>query len=148
MHTVGNPMPCPELDLKPEQTGGLQLTESMQQVLAALTGFWHNKRLLLKASPSGILFVASPQIKDIFHVTVPTNNYVYQGENVECTEVLIMGHPENAGRIWVKPHAVATAGNGWPLDKSDAISLGITNLNMLNLLVITQADTAIIAYTM
>ena len=148
MNRIGNPMPCPELDLRPEPTGGIELTESMQQVLAALTGFWHNRRLLLKASPSGVLFVCSPQVKDIFHVTATAGNYTYQGDNVECSEVLIMGHPSNTGKVWVKPHGTATDANGWPLDKGDALTLGITNLNMLNLLIVTNGEKAIIVYTM
>jgi len=148
MSTIGNPMKIPELDLKPEPTGGIQLSENMQQVLSLLTCFWRNKRVLIKASPSGVMFVTGPQIKGIKHITVPSPNYAYQGENIECSEVMVMGHPENAGRIWVTPHVIATAGNGWPLDKGNVIGFSITNLNMLNLLVITQADTAIIAYTL
>jgi hypothetical protein len=148
MHTIGNPMPIPELNLQPEQTGGLQLTESMQQVLAALTGFWHNKRLLLKASPGGVLFVTSPQVKGIFHVTASTDNYAYQGDNVECSEVLVMGHPDNNGKVWVQAHAAATGDNGWPLDKTDVVNLGITNLNMLHLLIVTNTEKAIIGYTL
>lgn len=148
MLSIGNPMPIPELDLRPEPTGGIQLTEDMQQALSLLVGYWKNKRVLLKASPSGALFVTSPQIKDIFHVTATSGNYAYQGENIECSEVLIMGHPDNTGRVWVKPNGTAATTNAWPLNKDDVVGLGITNLNMLNLLIVTDTEKAIIAYTL
>jgi len=148
MNTIGNPLPCPELNLQPEPTGGIELTESMQQVLAALTGFWRNKRLLLKASPSGVLFVCSPQVKDIIHVTAVGANYTYQGDNVECSEILVLAHPDNTGRVWVKPNVTATTANAWPLAAGDVVGLGITNLNMLNLLIVTDTEKVIIAYSM
>ena len=148
MLNIGNPMQIPELDLKPEQAGGVQLSEDMQQALALLTAYWRNKRVLLKASPSGVLFVTSPQIKDIFHVVGVGANYVYQGDNIECSEVLVMGHPDNTGRVWVKPHATATTANAWPLNKGDVVGVGITNLIMLNLLIAVNGETAIIAYTL
>ena len=148
MHRIGNPMQIPELDLQPELAGGVELSGDMQQVLSLLTGYWHNKRLLLKSSPSGILFTASPQIKDIFHVTGVGANYAYQGANVECSEILVMGHPNNTGKIWVYPHGTATTSNGWPLDAGDVLNLGITNLIMLNLLIVVDGEKAVIAYTM
>lgn len=148
MSVIGNPMDIPELDLRPEPTGGIQLTDDMQQALALLVGYWKNKRVLLKATPSGVLFVTSPQIKDIFHVTATSGSFVYQGENIECSEVLIMGHPDNTGRVWVKPNATATTANAWPLAAGDVVGLGITNLNMLNLLIVTNTEKAIIAYTL
>jgi len=148
MLTIGNPMGCPELDLKPEQAGGVQLTADMQQALALLTAYWRNKRVLLKASPSGVLFVTSPQIKDIFHVVGVGANYTYQGENIECSEVLVMAHPNNTGRVWVKPNAIATTANAWPLNAGDVVGLGITNLTMLNLLIVVNGETTIIAYTL
>lgn len=147
MNTIGNPMNIPELDLKPEPTGGIQLSEDMQQVLSLLTGFWRNKRVLLKASPSGVLFVTSPQIKDILHVTADEDNDTYQGENVVCSEVLIMGHPDNTSKVWVKPNATATVDNAWPLAKGDVLGLSLTNLNMLNLLIVVSGEKAIVAYT-
>ena len=147
MHTIGTPMRIPELDLKPDPTGGIQLSENMQQVLSLLTGFWRNKRVILKASPSGVLFVTSPQIKDIFHVVADQANDTYQGENIPCSEVMVLSHPDNAGRIWVKPYQAATANNGWPLDAKGVVGLSITNLNMLNLLIIGDTEEAIIAYT-
>lgn len=148
MVKIGNPLTIPELNLMPEPEGGIELSKDMQQVLSLLTGFWRNKRTLLKSSPSGVLFTSSPQIKDIIHVNGVAVAFTYKGDDIECSEVLIMGHPDNVGTIWVKPHALALATNAWPLTKSEVVGLGITNLNMLNLLFANVTDTAIIAYTM
>ena len=141
-------MAIPELDLRPELVGGVQLSDDMQQTLSLMAAYWRNKRVLLKGSPSGALFVVSPQVKDIIHVVGVGANYAYNGDNIECSEVMIMAHPANTGTIWVKPHALATTDNGWPLDKKEVLGLGITNLNMLTLLIVVDGEKAIIAYTL
>lgn len=147
MNTINTPLQIPELDLKPEPTGGIQLTKDMQQTLALLTAFWRNKRVLLKASPSGTLFTASPQLKDVYHVTAVGANYQKQGDNIRCTEVMVMGHPSNTGNIWVRSHAAATVDNAWPLAKSEVVGVTITNLSMLHMLIATDGEKAIVAYT-
>ena len=148
MNSIGTPLKIPELTLSPEPEGGIVLSKDMQQTLSLLTGYWQNKRLLLKSSPSGVLFTSSPQIKDIIHVNGVAVAFTYKGDDVECSEVLIMGHPDNVGTVWVKPHALALSTNAWPLAKNDVVGLGITNLNMLNLLFANVTDIAIIAYSM
>ena len=148
MQSIGVPLHCPELDLMPKQAEAIQLSKDMQQTLALLTGFWQNQRLLLKASPNGILFTTSPQIKDVFHVTATSDNYAYQGQDIKCSEVFVMGHPDNAGKIWVKPFTTAAIDNAWPLDAGDVWGFSLTNLNMLNMLIITNGEKAIVAYTL
>ena len=148
MNRIGNPMAIPELNLQPEQQGGIELSENMQQTLALLAGYWRNNRVLLKASPSGVAFSCSPQIEAVYHVTGVGANDDYVGGDVKCSELMIMGHPDNTGRIWVKPHASATDANGWPLEAGDVIGLSLTNLNMLNIRIVVAAEIAIVAYTM
>jgi hypothetical protein len=148
MARVGNPLKIPELDLRPEPLGGVELSENMQQTLALLTAFWRNQRVVLKASPSGVLFTASPQLEDIFHVTGVGANDVYQGSNIQCSEVLVMGHPDNAGKIWARSKKVATVDNAWPLAAGDVMGFTITNLNMLHLLIVVDGDKVIVAYTL
>lgn len=147
MQTIQQPLTIPELDLKPESAGAIELTPDMQQTLALLAGFWRNTRVLLKASPSGVLFTASPQIKGVVNVTGVGANYPYQGSNIPCSEVLVLAHPDNTGRIWVNPHAVAAADTGYPLDAGDPIGFGVTNLNMVHLLIVTAGEKAIIVYS-
>ncbi|MBA7524182.1 hypothetical protein ES705_16319 [subsurface metagenome] len=94
-----------------------------------------------------MLFAGSCQIADIFHVPGIGENFDYQGDDKVCSEVMVMAHPENAGTIWVKPHAIATITTAWPLLKYDVVSYTITNLNMLHIRLLVTEARAIIAYT-
>lgn len=148
MLAIGTPIAVPELNLIPEQQGGVQLSEDMQQTLALLTAFFLNKRVVLKASPAGMLYVAGPPMVDCFHITATGAAYTYQGENIPCSEVLVVAHPDNTGRVWVKPNATATVNNAIPLDAGDSLPVSIFNLNMLNLLIATNGEKALIAYSL
>lgn len=148
MPAIGTPIAVPELNLMPEQQGGVQLTDDMQQTLALLTAFFLNKRVVLKASATGMLYVTSPPMKDVLHVTATGAAYTYQGDAIPCSECLVMGHPDNTGRVWVKPNATATVNNAIPLDKGDTVLVSITNLNQLNLLIATNGEKAIIVYSL
>jgi len=143
-----SPVKMPELNVIPETERGIELDKGMKQVLSILTAYWREERVTLKASQGGILFVTSPQIRDIIHVNGIATYFTYQGDNIACSEVMVMSHPENVLRVWVKPHVPALATNAWPLDPKDSVGVGITNLSMLNLLFGNETDTAIIAYTM
>lgn len=141
-------MRCPELDLSPQLSGAVQLSENMQQVLSLNTAFWRNQRVVLKASPTGVLFTCSPQLEDIIHVTGVGADDLYQGDNIKCSEVMVMGHPDNTGNVWVRTKAVATVDNAWPLAAKEVMGFSITNLNMLHLLIKLDTERAIIAYTL
>ena len=147
MNTINTPMKIPELDLKPEPTGGIHLHENMQQALSLLTAFWRNKRVLLKASPSGILSVASARIDNIKHYTGVGANDTQTGDDVRCTEVMVMGHPDNTGNVWVRPDKTATVDNAWPLAAKEAIGFTIDNLKQLNMLFVVDGEKIIVSYT-
>lgn len=147
MPAIGTPIAVPELNLQPEQAGGVQLSEDMQQTLTLLTAFFLNKRVVLKASASGMLYVTSPPIKDVLHVTASEAAFTYQGDNIPCSELLVIAHPDNTGRVWAKPNTTATVDNAIPLAAGDAVPISITNLNQLNLLIATNGEKAIIAYS-
>jgi hypothetical protein len=148
MLAIGTPIAVPELNLQPEQSGGVQLSEDMQQSLALMTAFFLNKRVLLKASPSGMLYVTSPPMQDVLHVTATGTAYTYQGENIPCSEIMVIAHPDNTGRVWVRVNGTATVNNAIPLAAGDAVPVSIFNLNMLNLLIATNGEKAIIAYSL
>ncbi len=148
MQTIGTPMQCPELHLSPDKQGAIQLSENMQQTLALTAAFWHNQRVILKAAPTGILFTTSPPLEDILHVLSDQADYEYQGPNIPCTEVMVMGHPDNAGNVWARSKKVATVDNAWPLAAKESMGFTVTNLNMLHLLIKADAEKAILAYTM
>lgn len=142
-----SPVKMPELNLIPEAERGIKLDEGMKQVMSLLTAYWREKRVTLKASEGGILYVTQPQVSDIIHVTGIATLFTYQGDDVACSEVMVMSHPDNVLSLWVRPHKIAAANNAWPLDPKEVINLGITNLSMLNLLFGNETDIAIIAYT-
>jgi hypothetical protein len=147
MQRIGTPLKCPDLNLQPEETKGIQLSADMQQVLSLLTAYWKNKRILVKASPTGAMFSSSPEAENCYHVTATSDNFAYTGDNIPCTEVLVMGHPNNAGLVWVHPKSAAGTTKSWPLAKTDAVGITLTNLNMLHLLIASDTEKAIIMYT-
>jgi len=142
-----SPVKMPELNLIPESERGIELDKGMKQVMSLLTAYWREERVTLKASEGGILFVTSPQIKDIIHVNGVAVTFTYQGDNISCSEVMVMSHPDNVLPVWVRPHKIAAANNAWPLEPKDSVGVSITNLNMLHILFGNITDTAIIAYT-
>ncbi|GAI23812.1 unnamed protein product, partial [marine sediment metagenome] len=76
----------------------------MQQTLALLYAYANNKRVGLKASESGILLVGEPVIKDIVNLTSNSDTGLAQGTNIPCSQVMIMGHPDNTGNVWIRPY--------------------------------------------
>ncbi|GAJ24204.1 unnamed protein product [marine sediment metagenome] len=143
-----SPVKMPELNLIPETDRGIELDKGMKQVMSLLTAYWRERRVTLQSTPSGSLFTCNPEIKDIFHVPADGDGDVYQGDDIQCSEVMVMAHPSNGNTIWVRPHKIATVDNAWPLLKYDVVSFTITNLNMLHILIETSTERAIIAYTM
>jgi len=141
------PFGIEDLLLRPEMAGRIRLSDDMQQTLAALTGYDGVSRRLLRCSQSGVLRTSTPRIKDILHVTGSGANDEWQGTDVKATEVLVMGHPDNTGLIWIKNDEIATANNGWPLGSGDIMSITVDNLNNLHILIVVDAEIAIMAYS-
>lgn len=148
MAASDSPVKMPELHLTPETDRGVELDKGMKQVMSLLTAYCGEQRVTLRATDRGILFVTTPQIVDIIHVNGVATFFTYQGNNLVCSEVMIMSHPENALTVWVRPHKVAANDNAWPLAPKEVLNVSITNLNMLHILFGNETDTAIIAYTM
>ena len=147
MPNINKPMGVPELNLKPPIDGKVRLSEDMQQTLALLTAYGINQRKLLRASESGVLHVASARIKDIKHYTGVGANDTQTGDNVSCTECLVMGHPDNTGKVWVRPDKTASVDNAWPLAKSEVVGFTLDNLKQLNMLIVVDGEQVIVAYT-
>ncbi len=145
MNRIGTPLECPELHLSDKPEGGMELSKDMQQVLAVLTGFVKNKRVLLKASPGGILRTTSARIQDIKHIEGSGVNDQVQGSDMPCSEVMCMGDPTNTGLIWVRPLTTATTLNAWPLGAGEVINLSVDNYKDVRALVVDHADMLICA---
>lgn len=147
MPDINKPMAIPDLNIKPPIDGKVRLSSDMQQTLALLVGYGNNQRKLLRSSESGILNVTSARIKDIVHYTGVGANDTQIGDNIPCTECLIMAHPDNTGVVWVRPDQTALTTNSWPLAVSDVVSFTLDNLNQLNMLMVTDGDAVIVGYS-
>ena len=147
MNRIGTPMKCPELNLEGDPSGGIELSENMQQVLSVLTGFVKNKRVLLKASPGGVLETTSSRLQDIEHFTADQDNYTKKGDDIPCSEIMVMAHPDNTGKVWVRTMTDATTANSWPLAAGEVINFAVDNLRDLRMLIVTDTEKLIVAYT-
>ncbi|GAI95042.1 unnamed protein product, partial [marine sediment metagenome] len=126
--------------------------EDMQQTLALLTGYGDNARKLLKASESGILYTVNPRIKSIWGFKGLNDTTHKQGDNIPCNEVMITGHAENTGIIWVRPYAqydpTPVTGNfAWPVAANAVVGFVVSNLNQLWFYYEKKDDIVIVAYT-
>lgn len=142
-------VPIGELDkvLRSYQLGRVELGEVLQQTLALMAGSDDMKRVILRASETGVLNVCSARIADIVHVLADENNYTWQGTYIRCTEVIVMGHPDNAGIVWVRPDKPATINNAYPCKAGLGVTFPIDNLKNLNILIASDTEVAIVLYT-
>lgn len=147
MPHVSKPMDIPELGVTPPITSKVRLSDDMQQTLALLTGYFDSKRVLLKATESGVLQVVQPVIKDIVVFTAADPVFTWQGGDVPCTDVAVIAGLDNTGKVWVRPYSVASAANAWPLSKGEVFPFTIANLNQLHITIEVTAEIAVIAYT-
>lgn len=136
-----------DLPIVPSLPGQLPISDAVQQVLALLVGSTQDATQFLRVSPSGILSVSSARLQDILHFTGVGANDTQQGPNVSCTEVLVMAHPDNTGKVWIRSDKTATVNNALPLDAKDATSIVLDNLNQLQLLIVVAGEKAIVMYT-
>lgn len=148
MQTIGTPLQSPDLLLSPEQVPGSELSKQMMQAIALIMGYCQNMRVPIKCTPIGSLWTCSPQLQDIVHVTADQDAYVYQGPDVQCSEVMVMGHPNNADLIWARSKTAALSTNAWPLANNAVIGFTISNLSMLHLHIVKDTEIAIVAYTL
>lgn len=148
MGTLDDSVKMPELQTTPESERGIVLDKGMKQVLAVLTAYCKEKRVTLRSSPYGVLYSCSSPVGDIFTVLATQGNHLYQGDDVQCSEVMVMGHPSNGDTIWVRTKSQANTNNSWPLLKNEVVSFAIENLSQLRMRIITDTERAIVLYTL
>lgn len=142
------PIASDGLRLHPPLPSQIPVSDELRQTLALLLGYHQGDRLPLACSPSGILFTTSPRLVDVFQWTAAAPNADKQGDNIVCTELLCMAHPDNTGRIWVRTKTAAAANNAFPLDKGDPIGFSVENLSELRALIVANGDTLIVGYSL
>jgi len=147
MSSMGKNMRISGLSLDPPIDKAVRLSEDMQQTLALLCAYGIDGRKLLRASESGVLNTTSARIKDIEHYTGSGANDTQSGKDTPCTECMVMGHPTNTGSVWVRPGGTATVDNSWPLAAGEVINFTLDNLKQLSMLIVTDGEKVIVAYT-
>jgi len=148
MPTTQLPMASERIGIRPPQGSQIPVAEQVVQTLAQLLGHNAGERIVLIASPSGILYTASPRLSDVFQWTAAAPNTAKQGDNKAATEILCMAHPDNTGRIWVRTKTAAATNNAFPLDKGDVIGFSVENLQELRALIVANGDTLIVGYSL
>lgn len=147
MSRIGKAMRFLGLILDQPIQGKVRLSEDMQQTLALLCAYGIDGRILLRASESGVLNVTSARIKDIAHYTGSGASDEQSGADIKCTECMVMGHPDNTGKIWVRPGGTASTSNAWPLSAGDVVNFTLDNLKQLSMLIVVDGEELIVAYS-
>lgn len=83
---------------------------------------------------------------DIIHVRANSNDYDWQGTEIEVGEVRIKGHPNNRNIVWVRSKTPATSSNAWPLRRNQETSFGLSSLKDLHIHINRRNDRAIVLY--
>jgi len=147
MHEIIVPMRFRHTLIRPDYVDKVRVSDDMQQTLALLCGFDGEGRRLLNIAQSGVLNVCQPRIQDIIHEQAAASPVNMTGDDIACTEVMLMGHPLNTGIVWVRADKVATVNNSWPLYAKDVTTYTIDNLKQLNFLMSVGSEKLIIAYS-
>jgi len=147
MPDINKPMDIPELNLQPPITGKVRLSPDMQQTLALLCALGDSQRIMLRASAEGVLLVGEPLIKDVVIVTTAAITGLGQGADIACSMAMVMAHPDNTDKVWVRPYAACDDTHKWPMQKWDIVKFAVDNLNRLFFLADTAEEKVIILYT-
>ncbi len=147
MFEFQRPFPINQIPMKPEFTGRVKLDETAIQTLAALFGWDGETRRLLTCSLNGSLHTVSPPIKAFKHKKAAAIPVVITCDDIPTTEVVVRGHPDNTGLVYVDINIDPTNATSWPLAANDAITLSINNLNNIRLLMVVGEESVILGYT-
>lgn len=147
MGEIRTPFELIDLPTKPPLPSNPRVSDDIQQTLATLVGYDGTSRRILRATPSGILQVVNPLAKEFANILSNTTNYLWQGDDIKCSEVVVRAHPDNSGRVWVNVYAAAAADTGWPLDANEHVVLTLTNLSHLHVKIIATAEKVVAFYT-
>ena len=147
MAEITIPFPFGDLPLTPELTGRVKVSDVVTQTLATLLGWDGSSRRLVKTARSGALQVASPQAVKVIHQTATVANQVKTFGDIPITEVMIMGHPDNTGLVWVDIADTPSVTDSWPLGSGDVLKISLDNLNRLQVKIIVEGERVVILYT-
>lgn len=147
MGEVRTPFELIDLQTKPPLKSNPIITDDIQQTLATLVVFDGTSRRIARGTPTGILQTVNPLAGKFVNVLADEANYVWQGDDIKCSEVVVRANPDNSQRVWVNIYAAASADVGWPLDGNEHIVLTLTNLAHLHLKILDDGEKVNILYT-
>ena len=141
------PFPFNDLPIKPELTGKIKVSEDITQTLATLLGWDGSSRRLVKTSRGGVLQFASPTVAGIITKTAGAGNQVQTFDSIDTNEILIRGHPDNLGLVWVNFGVTPTTANGYPLSSTESLIVSLDNLAKLQILIVVSGEKVIVIHT-
>lgn len=141
-------MASDKLGIRPPLPSQIPVSDEVMQTIALLLGYCRGERIVLQASPAGILYAASPRLVDVFHWTAAAPNAAKQGDNIVCTEIICIGHPDNGSKVWVRTGKAATTANAIPLDAGDVVGFSVENLSDLHALIVANTERLIVGYSL
>lgn len=142
------PMAGRGFTVRPDLPSQIPVSDEVRQAIALIMGYANSERVPLRASPNGILYTASPRLTDVFHWTAAAPNAAKQGDNIVCTEVVCMAHPDNASKVWVRTKTDAATNNAFPLDAGDIVGFSVENLSELRALIVGNGESLIVGYSL
>lgn len=147
MGRIEESMRSPTLGLRETKPSDVRVSDDYIQTIALIVGMCTSGRVALRASPTGIGFNAGAPLVDVEHWTATAPNDTINGDNIQCTEILCVAHPDNAGRIWVRTKEAATTANAIPLDAGDIVGFTVDNLKDVHSLIVASGDSLIVGYS-
>lgn len=147
MPDITKPLPFDELALRPPLTGRIRLGEEVGQSLSLLSGYDGRQRKLVRLSPSGILYTASPAVSGVINITADQAGYQWPSVAKKITDVLIRAALTNGEYVWVNIDNDAGVNTGWPLEAGEWLNLTVTSLMNLHIYIVTNTDKAIVIYS-
>ena len=148
MDEINKPMQSPEIGYQQAIERLTRVSVEMQQSLASIMGYSTNQRVMLKASPSGILYTCTPRISDILPWLAVGDNEPHQGPELPCSAVLLRAALANTDNIYVTVRKTATTSNSLPLQKGEWIVFSLENLSELHCLIAKTGDKLTVMYSL
>lgn len=136
-----------DVPTKPPMSPQPLISDDIQQVLATLGAYDGETRRLLRCTKEGKLQTVNPLAALFVNIPATVGNFLWQGSDIKCSEVIIRADPDNTDRVWVNIFTAAAKNVGWPLDANDHIPLTLNNLSHLHLKLIASGDKVILLYT-
>ena len=141
------PLTFEDLPTRPPLVGRPRISEDIQQTAALLVGWDGVTRRLVRCSPTGALYTASPRVKGIINQQSTGIGSTKQFTDIVTSEVMIRSKSTNTGLIWVNVGKAAAENVGYPLDSGEWVNWSMNNLISLHLFFAAADDYAIVVYT-